>query len=53
MSATFVWLDLKEFNRHKKKTKNYPNLESARQPVPYYEEVPLPEFNDLPDLSME
>ena len=41
------------FNRHKKKTWNYSDLESARRPVPHCEEVPIPEFNDLPDVFME
>ena len=46
-------VNLKGFNRHKKKTSNYPNLESARQLVPHCEEVPVPEFNDLPHLFVE
>ena len=36
-----------------KNTWNYPSLESALRPVPHCEEVPLLEFNDLLDLSME
>ncbi|XP_076799763.1 uncharacterized protein LOC143444861 [Clavelina lepadiformis] len=45
--------DLKGFNRRKKNTWNYPNLESARRPVPQLEEVPVPKFSDLPDTSLE
>ena len=46
-------MDLKGFNRHKKKTWNYPYLQSACRPVPHCEEVPAPEFSDLPDVFME
>ena len=46
-------MDLKGFNRHKKKTWNYPNLESARRPAPRCEEVPVPEFCDLSDVFMK
>ena len=51
--CNFCLVDLKGFNRHKKKTWNYPVLESARRPVPHYVEVPVPEFSDLPELSMD
>ena len=43
----------KEFNCQKKKIWNYPDLESARRPVPHCEEVPVPEFSNLPDVFME
>ena len=46
-------MDLKGFNRRKKSIWNYPDLESARQPMFYCEEVPVPEFNDLYDISMK
>ena len=48
----FCLVDLKGFNRFKKNSWNYPDLESARLPVPHCEEVPVPEFSDLPDISM-
>ena len=48
----FCLVNLKGFNRHKKNSWNYPDLESARLPVPHCEEVPVPEFSDLPDISM-
>ena len=46
----FCLVDLKGFNRHKKNSWNYPDLESARLPVPHCEEVPVPEF--VPDIPM-
>ena len=46
-------MNIKEFNRPEKKTLNYPNLECACQPVGHFEEVFVPEFSDLPDVSME
>ena len=46
----FCLMELKGFNRHKKKAWNYPKLESACRSMPHCEEVPVPEFNDLPDL---
>ena len=49
----FCLVDLKGFIRYKKKTWNYPDLGSARRPVPHCEEVPVPEFIDLPDVFME
>ena len=49
----FCLVDLKGFNRHKKNTWNYPDLESARQPLPHCEEVSVPEFSDLLDVFME
>ena len=49
----FCLVNLKRLNRHKKKTWNYPNLQSARRPVSHCEEVPVPEFSDLPDVSMD
>ena len=49
----FCLVDLKGFNRHKKKTRNYRDLESACRPVPRCEEVTVLEFSDLPDVFME
>ena len=46
-------MDLKWFDYDKKNTRNYPDIESARRPVPHTEKVSVPEFIDLPDLSME
>ena len=42
-------VDLKGFNRHKKKLWIYPNLESARRPVPHCEDIPVPQFSHLPE----
>jgi len=44
----FCLVDPKGFNRHKKNTWNYPDLEFARQPVLHCEEVPVPELSELP-----
>ena len=44
-------IDLKGFNRHKKKTWIYLNLKSIRRPVPYSEDVPLPQFCNFSDLN--
>ena len=49
----FCLVDLKRFNRRKKKTRNYPDLESVRRPVPHCEEVPTPEFSNLSEVSMD
>ena len=47
----FCMVDLKKFNRHKKKSWKYPNLESARRPVPHCETVFVPQSSHLPDKS--
>ena len=47
----FCMVDLKGFNRHKKKSWKYPNLESARRPASHCETVPAPQFSHLPDIS--
>ena len=49
----FFLVDIKVFNRYKKKAWNYPDLESARRLVPHSEEVPVPQFSDLLDESIE
>ena len=46
-------MDLKGFNHYKKSTWSYFDLESDRRPVPHCEEVPVPEFSELPDIFME
>ena len=38
------------WNRTKKNSWYYPDLESARRPVPHGEEVPIPVFSSLPKL---
>ena len=49
----FCTLNLAGFNRHKKKSWSYPNVESARRPVPHSEEIPVPVYNDLPLASTD
>ena len=46
-------VDVKGFNRAKKKMCVYPDLESARRPVLHCEEVPIVNLNHLHDQSME
>ena len=49
----FCLMDLKGFNRPPKKNLKLPQFESGCQPVSHCEEVPVSEFNDLPDLFVE
>ena len=44
-------VDLKGFNRHKKKSWKFSNLESARRPVPHCETVFVPQSSHLLDIS--
>ena len=39
------------WNQRKKKDWYYPDIESARRPVPHCTEVPVPVFTFLPDLT--
>ena len=39
------------FNRHKKKSWKYPDIESARRPIPRGEEVSVPKLSETPNLS--
>ena len=49
----FCLIVLKGFIRHKKNTWNYPDLKSARRPVPHCEEISVPKFSDLPNICKE
>ena len=49
----FCMVDLKGFNRHKKKSWIYPDLESARRPVPHCEYIPVSQFSHLPEKPSE
>jgi len=44
---------MKGFNRFKKGSWFYPDLESARRPVLHCEEIPVPVFSNLSDLDLE
>ena len=46
----FCMVNVKGYNRYKKQKWEYPDLESARRPVPHGEEVPVPVFSSLPDV---
>ena len=48
----FCTVNMKGFNRIKKSTWFYPDLESARRPVFHCDEIPVPEFTHLPDLEI-
>ncbi|KAI6651435.1 Aldose 1-epimerase-like [Oopsacas minuta] len=52
-NCVFCMVDMKGFNRHKKRMWSYPDLDSARRPVLHFEEVSLPKFSPLPDLSID
>ena len=47
----FCKIDLKGFNRHKKKSWKYPNLVSAWRPIPHCETVPVSQSSHLPDMT--
>ena len=47
--AIFVWLTL-SVNRNNRRKWIYPDLESARRPVPHSDEVPIPVFDHLTEL---
>ena len=49
----FCLVDLNGFNCHKKSIWNYPDSECVWQLGPHCEEVPVPKFSDLPDITME
>ncbi|XP_061443081.1 uncharacterized protein LOC133365351 isoform X1 [Rhineura floridana] len=48
----FCVVNVKGFNRYKKHRWEYPDLGSARRPVPHSEDVPIPVFTSLPDLPL-
>ena len=47
----FCMVSMSGWNRHKKKSWHYPDIESARRPVPHCSDVPVPVFTSLPDLD--
>lgn len=47
----FCMVNTSEWNRHKKKSWYYPDIESAKRPVPHCSDLPLPGFTSLPDLD--
>ena len=49
----FYMVDMTGWNQRKKKDWYYPDIESARRPVPHCTEVPVPVFTFLPDLTAD
>ncbi|XP_049957523.1 uncharacterized protein LOC126474131 [Schistocerca serialis cubense] len=47
----FCIVNVKGFNRFKKRKWEYPDLESARRPVVHSNDVPVPAFTTLPTLT--
>src|SRR5215469_9137588 len=48
----FCMINVKGVNRYKKRKIEYPDLESARRPVPHSDEVPVPVFTSLPNIPV-
>src|SRR5678815_5299449 len=48
----FCLVNVKDINRYKKRKFEYPDLESARRPLPHSDDVPIPVFTTLPDLAL-
>ena len=46
-------VDMSGWNQRKKKDWYYPDIESARRPIPHCAEVPVPVFTSLPDLTAD
>jgi hypothetical protein len=46
----FCLVNIKGINRKNKQNWKYPDLNSARRPVPHSDEIPIPLFNSLPEL---
>ncbi len=49
----FCALDATLINRKNQSSLKYPDLESARGPVAHSDDVPVPVFKELPDISDE
>ena len=47
----FCMVDNKEINQNNRRKWIYPNLESAKWPTPHSNEVPVPVFDHLPELT--
>ena len=46
----FCAINVAGVNRKKRKSLNYPNLQTAIRPVPHCDEIPVPVFKNLPEL---
>ncbi|QQP53736.1 Uncharacterized protein FKW44_006318 [Caligus rogercresseyi] len=49
----FCAIDLSGMNRKKRDSLKYPDVQSARRPVAHSEEIPVPIFEELPNISDE
>ena len=49
----FCTIDVTGINRKNQSSLKYPDLESAYHPVAHCDEIPVPVFGDLPDISDE
>eukprot|EP00096_Caligus_rogercresseyi_P007868 TRINITY_DN25_c0_g2_i3.p1 TRINITY_DN25_c0_g2~~TRINITY_DN25_c0_g2_i3.p1 ORF type:complete len:107 (+),score=8.59 TRINITY_DN25_c0_g2_i3:1303-1623(+) len=49
----FCAIDLSGMNRKKRDSLKYPDVLSARRPVAHSEEIPVPIFEELPNISDE
>lgn len=47
----FCIVNMSGWNKHKKKSWYYPDIESARRPVPHCSAIPIPVFTSLQDVS--
>ena len=48
-----TWLDVSGWNKHKKKSWHYLNIDSAIRPAAHCDGVPIPIFTSLPDLILD
>ena len=46
-------VDMSGWSQRKKKDWYYPDIESARRPIPHCAEAPIPVFTSLPDLTAD
>ena len=53
LTATFYAVDVTGVNRKNRGSLKYPNLQSARRPVAHCDEISVPIFGNLPDISDE
>ena len=49
----FCMVNMSGWNQRKKKYWYYPDIESARQPIPHCAKAPVPVFTSLPDLTAD
>nr|CAI5861869.1 unnamed protein product [Callosobruchus analis] len=47
----FCLANINGINRNNRHQWTYPNLDSAIRPIPHSDEIPIPTFHELPDIS--